>query len=284
MSVTTGKLLSKMDVADQESLAKHIGAQRSRQATINFATFAKAVVERHEGITNTIYTNGEKELIENTGSLGLKTIFDVGANIGNWTKLAHAAHAQAQIHAFEIVPETFKTLQSKTSELSDRVTLNDFGLSDVDGTVDVCVDPSSSVLSSMLDFAETAVTPGAVEKVPCQVKRGEAYCQEAGIDEVDFLKIDVEGAEHQVIAGFMPMIEARKVRLLQFEYNRGAIISHFLLRDFYQLLEPLGYSLGKLYPDGVQFHDYTLAHEDFHGPNYVACLKDDTDMRQAISV
>lgn len=276
--------MDKLGIDDQESLAKHIGSQRTKPANKSFATFAKAVAGHYDGITNTLWTNGEKELIENTGSLGLKTVFDVGANIGNWTKLAYDAHPSADIHSFEIVPDTFKILTEKCSDLGDRVHRNDFGLSDENGVVGVSVDPSSSVLASMLDFSSEAVSPGKLEIVDCQVKRGADYCQEHGIEMLDFLKIDVEGAEQQVIEGFMPMVKAKKIRLLQFEYNRGAIISHFLLRDFYELLKPHGYKLGKLFPEGVQFHDYTLAHEDFQGPNYVACLIDDEAMQKAVSV
>lgn len=284
VSLATGKLVSQMSVEEMESLAMHIGTQRTKPDNKSFSTFAKAVTRYYDGITNTLWTNGEKELIENTASLGLNTIFDVGANIGNWTRLAYDAHPKAAIHSFEIVPDTFNVLTEKTSDLASRVHLNDFGLSNDDGVVPVSVDPSSNVLASMLDFEGNAASPGKLEKVDCQVKRGADYCAKQGIEMLDFLKIDVEGAEQQVIEGFLPMIKDKKIRLLQFEYNRGAIISHFLLRDFYELLAPLGYKLGRLFPEGVQFHDYTLAHEDFQGPNYVACLEDDEAMQTAISV
>jgi hypothetical protein len=44
------------------------------------------------------------------------------------------------------------------------------------------------------------------------------------------------------------------------------------LIDFYKLLAPLGYTLGKLTPDGVDFKTYGLLDEDFKGPNYLAVL------------
>jgi len=39
------------------------------------------------------------------------------------------------------------------------------------------------------------------------------------------------------------------------------------------LLEPLGFKIGKLYPNYVDFKDYSTADEDFLGPNFVAVQK-----------
>ena len=83
--------------------------------------------------------------------------------------------------------------------------------------------------------------------------------------------------------GFEPMISEKRIRLIQFEYNRGAIIGDFLLKHAYQFFRPRGYRLGKLTPGGVQFHDYELAHEDFLGPNYIACRDDDAELIRHIS-
>jgi hypothetical protein len=43
-----------------------------------------------------------------------------------------------------------------------------------------------------------------------------------------------------------------------------------MLIDSYNFLEPLGFKLGKLKQDSIEFHDYTLIDEDFKGPEYVA--------------
>ncbi len=282
LSLASGKLLTGMSVGDREAMAHHIAHQRSRSDVTAFASFAKEVVAHYHGISNTLWTNGEKVLIDRLGPLSFKMIFDAGANEGKWSKLAYEAHAEAAIHAFEIVPDTFAIMKDNIGALSDRVTLNSMGLADAAGSVSVRVDPNSTVLSSMLP-ADTSEGDTTVT-IDCKVSSGAAYCQQHGIDRIDFLKIDVEGAEEKVIKGFEPLIKAKKIRLVQFEYNRGAIVSGFLLRDFYRYFEPKGYVLGKLFPDGVQFHDYTFAHEDFRGPNYVACLADETKIIDAISL
>lgn len=45
--------------------------------------------------------------------------------------------------------------------------------------------------------------------------RGDAYCQQHGIDRIDLPKIDVEGAEHLVMDGFGDMLS--KVGVIQWE-------------------------------------------------------------------
>jgi hypothetical protein len=105
--------------------------------------------------------------------------------------------------------------------------------------------------------------------------RGDSFLQREGIAEVDFLKLDVEGAEHLVLKGLEDRLQQRSIRFIQFEYGRVNILTHFLLRDFYQLLTGYGYVVGKIFPDYVDFREYELGDEDFIGPNYLACRAGD---------
>jgi hypothetical protein len=105
--------------------------------------------------------------------------------------------------------------------------------------------------------------------------RGDEFLMREGVGEVDFLKLDVEGAEHLVLKGLADHLRQRSIRLIQFEYGRVNILTHFLLRDFYQLLAGYGYVTGKIYPNYVDFREYSLSDEDFMGPNYLACRAGD---------
>lgn len=236
----------------------------------------------YDGIVNTQSTNGEAWLIERTAPMKFSLAFDVGANVGVWTNCFAKFHPESSIHCFEIVPSTFSILKQKTAHLGQRVILNSFGLSDANGHVDVFVDPTSNVLSRVYDFGGTGSAASRMEE--CEIRIGDEYLIDKKLGFIDFLKIDVEGAESKVLAGFTDALKSRQVRLVQFEYNRGAIMSHFLLRDFYNFFTSFGYRVGKLYPEGVKFLDYRLEHEDFMGPNYVACLKDDQELIKLISI
>lgn len=118
----------------------------------------------------------------------------------------------------------------------------------------------------------------------CEVIVGAEYAKKHGLKTIDFMKVDTEGAESTVLKGFEPLLDKQQVRLVLFEYNRGALMSRFLLADFYDFFTSKGYVLGKLTPNGVIFRDYDFAHEDFNGPNYVACLKSEKELIEAISL
>lgn len=206
----------------------------------------------------------------------LDVVFDVGANRGNWSALVLSSAPEARIHAFEIVPDVHADLAAANG---DRCIVNDFGLSDKEEEIDVIFSASEDTRSRMIidermdkDF----------KTVKCSVKVGDEYCIERGVEAIDLLKIDVEGAEHRVLFGFKGMIERGKVACIQFEYNHARLHSRFLLSDFYAFLQH-EYEIGRLSPQGVVFKDYELTDEDFCGPNYVAVRKDRPDLISAVA-
>jgi FkbM family methyltransferase len=185
----------------------------------------------------------------------------------------------ATIHSFEPAPATFQALRSNVASISNRVLLNETGLSDVEGEVDIYFDSGKSTVAGMYSGGDDNST----ERIRCRFTTGDHYCQERNIEAIDFLKIDTEGADHQVLAGFGEMLRSRSVRCVQFEFGHWALVSRFLLADFYRSLEGDGYIVGRLYPDGVEFGGYELRREDFRLANYVAVLESDTELRSLLS-
>lgn len=270
--------LSLLEDRDITSLGGTFGRSLSTEEKVKFPRFTAAAENIYKNVSNELDKNGERWLIEKTGSLNFKTVFDVGANIGKWSNIVLSSHPNANVHCFEIVDSTFAQLKDNIGH-SDKVTLNNFGLSDTDTDIEVFVSPENHHVSSTLNFGYG----GNMESKMAQVKIGENYAKDNKIDHIDLLKIDVEGAEKSVMDGFSTYIRENKIRLIQFEYNEGAIISHNLLYDFYKMLEGAGYTLGRLGADGVVFQQYSFHLEDFNGPNYVACLKDDRELIELLS-
>ena len=59
-----------------------------------------------------------------------------------------------------------------------------------------------------------------IEEVAARIATGDQYIFEHGIDMVDFLKIDVEGAEWDVLEGFANAFTAKKVQMVRFNTVR----------------------------------------------------------------
>jgi hypothetical protein len=75
-----------------------------------------------------------------------------------------------------------------------------------------------------------------------------------------------------VLRGARKLFAGQHIMAAQFEYNHRWIAARSFLRDAFELLTPLGYRLGKLTPDGVEFYPgWDAELETFVEGNYVAC-------------
>ena len=274
-----GRVLGIVKPYDVENLARLAGRRRQNTEFQRLLFFAKTFVSEFEGMNYSISENGEKQILQALSELDVRTIFDVGANVGNWSRIAFDAHPNAQIHAFEIVGETRNYLSENLRDARSRISIEECGLSDADGELDVFYAGGGSATSSIY-----APQLGGEMPQRCKVKKGDTFCRDQRIERIDFLKLDVEGAEARVLRGFEGMFARKAIRVCQFEYNRGAIVSRFLLCDFYEFFARFGYIVGKLYPEGVLFRPYSLELEDFSGPNYIACHKDDQPVLERIRI
>jgi FkbM family methyltransferase len=208
------------------------------------------------------------------------TIFDVGANHGDWAIFAKKTLPNSTIHCFEIVPQTFSILSEKLGAY-EGILSNNIGLSDQAQEIQVTCfsgeDSGSSIQALPWGIDSEAVT--------CRVIPGDQYCREKGIDGIDFLKVDTEGHELSVLKGLNDLLKSGKIALIQFEYGLTYIPSRVTLGDVYNLLSPYGYEIGRLYPKGVEFKQYDLFHdENFKLGNYVAVHQSAQELLQKISL
>lgn len=231
--------------------------------------------------------NGETELLRRLAPFRPRTVLDVGANRGEWATRAATLLPEATIHAFEICPDTARELTNALEPFAERVIVNAFGLGDAPGTMTVSTFANSTV-NTIIPLGEADhglrlhAAQGRASTIEAMVDTGDRYVARAGLDRIDLLKIDVEGAEGHVLRGFSKTLVGSGIEVIQVEYNQCAIWSHFLLRDLYEMLVPLGFALGRLGPGGVAFSDYTAENEDFCGPNYVAVHRRRDDIIAAL--
>jgi FkbM family methyltransferase len=250
----------------QDRVIHHLAKNRKRAPLRLLYRVASKLIRGCENCSYDSRLNGEEVLLRKLRESGLRTFFDVGANRGDWSLMVRHFFPGSSIHCFEIAPAMYEVLESALKPLQPPATLNRFGLSDHNGAVTVNFCAENDGLSTMLDPS----IEGHFVEVKATVETGDSYVKRNAISQIDFLKLDVEGAESFVLNGFFDTLKSQAIRIIQFEYGKASIISGFLLKDFYQLLEPLGYAIGKLYPDGVDFMQYSTDLENFIGPNFVA--------------
>jgi hypothetical protein len=102
-----------------------------------------------------------------------------------------------------------------------------------------------------------------------------------GIAAIDFLKIDVEGAEARVLNGFSRRLASQDVHCVQFEYGAFSVQTKVLLGDYYAMLAD-SYWIGKIYPNYVEFKEYDWTMEDFRFSNYCCVSRLRSDLRDLL--
>mgnify|MGYP000717839910 CR=1 FL=1 len=135
--------------------------------------------------------------------LELSTILDIGANIGTVTAALARRYPRARIFAFEPLPENFVLLKYNTAALANVVALP-FGL----GARTRCRSYTRS--DDPWNFGGggfhggCGIPPRGLELLPV-VSVAEALAA-LGIQAVDLIKVDTEGAEHEILTSFPPSV------------------------------------------------------------------------------
>ncbi len=218
--------------------------------------------------------NGEYWLIDALAKFNFSCIFDVGANIGDWTERASAAFPSATIHAFEVAPHTADLLALRFKG-NDRIVVNRFGLSNTTRTDQLEFHPNQSDVSTLAKLKHSI---WASEAKFLDVDLVAARDYSTRFCRVDFAKVDCEGHDYQVLMGFGSDIT--KVKVLQFEVNEFSFFQGITLQDFYDLLD--GFNVGRLTPVGVVFKSSAQEEDAIFPGNYVAVASDRQDIIAAV--
>jgi FkbM family methyltransferase len=164
-------------------------------------------------------------------------VFDCGANIGLATLFFKWVYPECEIHAFEPDPDTFRALQDNVARngLTD-VHLFNVALTGSRGRLELFV-PGGSAGSPL-----TSTLSGRnLESVRRVVVDGVPLSSHIGAREIDFLKMDVEGAEEPVLRELANTGKLRSIKELAVEYHhniKGIVGS---CGSFLQLLYDCGY-------------------------------------------
>src|SRR5437867_8389154 len=149
-------------------------------------------------------------------------VADVGANIGWYSTLcARAVGDQGHVYAFEPVPSTRARLEENIglNDMQSRVTVVPKAVAARPGTATIHLfDNQSHALASLSRLGSSAFTA-----VPVEVTSLDEFVAVTGIDSIDFVKCDVEGAELDVLNGAASLVAGRAAPLILIELNGGTL-------------------------------------------------------------
>jgi len=232
---------------------------------------ATEYIKSYNNLDYDIETNGEIHILDCLTRVDIRTVFDVGANEGAYTRACISRFKNAEIHAFEIAPPTYEKLARNLALARGK--LNNFGLSNSEGVIDFNYSQDDDGKSSLLGGGDI-INKSLFSTMTANVTTGDRYCQDNAIQSIDLLKIDVEGAEHLVLEGFTDSFKRGIISAVQFEFGMINIYTKFLLKDYWHFFSQYGFVMGPVMQKGVDFRDYNPRDENFQGPpNFFAVHK-----------
>lgn len=165
--------------------------------------------------------------------------FDIGGNFGWYTVLlSQLTGTKGHIHTFEPIPQTFEILKSNVNlNQLTNVTLNQLALDEQIGAEKLFL-PDIGVSGSfkLHDYAK------AYETIESPTSSLDSYCSRNKIDNISFIKADIEGAEWRVLKGGVETLrEYRPVLLVEIQESSTKLFGYQPM-ELFKWLKQLGYS------------------------------------------
>jgi FkbM family methyltransferase len=149
-------------------------------------------------------------------------IFDLGANVGYYALLAASKVGnQGKVYSFEPSKDNYaKLLENVKLNHFSNIVLNQLAVSDQKG--ETFLYSNSRENDGMKSFVKHFFDHSRMQKV--QITSLDDYVQENGIQRVDFIKCDIEGAEILAFKGGKQLLTSSEAPHLLFEVNAPSLI------------------------------------------------------------
>jgi len=194
--------------------------------------------------------SGEKLVLKRISKkYSINTIFDVGAHRGNYAKMLCEIFPESSIYCFEPNPQTFAELNSKIN--SQFVSKYNFGFSEKAGEELLYDfnDRNGTAFASLHKKIFTDIYKRDIKTFSVQLEVLDAFLEKNKIETIDFLKIDTEGNDFNVLLGAKNALKNKAIKIIQFEFNETYIYSGAFIKDFKNLFKD--YNLYRILTHGI---------------------------------
>jgi FkbM family methyltransferase len=196
----------------------------------------------------------------------MEIIFDIGANVGQSTERFNAYFPSAAIWSFEPASEFYSELSNRFSNITS-IRCERLAVGATEGEVELALTtwPTMNHVATQSEKLPSPIAVKGLEKVAMTTL--DKYCSRNNIPRIDFLKIDTEGFDLEVLRGTTSLISRGLISFIQCECsvtpdNRY----HCSLETIRHFLEHLGHRLFGFYD---QAEDWTTGAPNLRRVNAV---------------
>ena len=253
----------------------------SKKIFISFHYLLMHISQRSLGYKNfgNFSKTGEKNFLKKIKKYGIKTSIDIGANKGDYSKEI-ITNTNSFVIAFEPMKKSFLKLKKFEKKFSNKIKCYNIALSDKNGENIIYFQNQNSELASfeknvkyLSYIARQSIKSKKIKvlKLDTFVKK-ESKLFKKGID---FIKIDTEGYDYEVLMGSLKTINKFKPKFIQFEMNW-----HYLFKgiNIYKIcLKLQNYYPYRLLPYNSGLIQVDQRHPNnniFHLSNFIMIRKD----------
>lgn len=181
--------------------------------------------------------------LENEQPEVIRTILDIGANVGTIAIRLAESFPKATIFAFEPVRSTFEQLVTNTRDFS-QIKCFHSAVGSREGSAEVFL-RGNSQLHSLTPGVNISIGLGNETVAVTTISR---FVQELSLESIDILKSDTEGFEMEVLMGAEPILDSHRLRYVVAEVGfREDDLRHTMLSGVLEYLNAKGFNFNGLY-------------------------------------
>ena len=167
------------------------------------------------------------------------TVLDIGGNIGYYVLLEHKCIGNnGKIIAIEPSPDNFKILEDNLAlQNISNVQAYNIAAGDKDGQLNFLIYKDASNSCMVIPEGQEERWPGDKIKVP--VRKMDQFINELKLEQIDFVRMDVEGYELHIIKGMKESLSKFKPKI-HIEVHKN-ILGKENVKKFFQVFKELGY-------------------------------------------
>ena len=175
----------------------------------------------------------------------VRTVLDVGANVGqSCTKFA-TAFPNCTVHSFEPFTESYDRLAEVARSSNGRIRSYQLACGDRESTIQAHYDPAAGSQLQRIDSATSSMPDQTSQTI--NVVTLDRWCAENRIESIDILKTDTEGYDAKVLMGAERLLSEGRVKCVVSEVGFLGDNHHSPIDTIYPFLAARGFGMAGIF-------------------------------------
>jgi len=167
--------------------------------------------------------------------------FDIGCNAGSFVRFIENCNKSFSLHCFEPHP----ILSKKTKEIYPDIIMNNFCLGEENKDIVINIPEFSVGISSIINRPVFKSLNQKIFTHETKMMTLDSYCELTNINQIDFVKIDVEGYEKNILVGCQKSLQNKIIKAGMFEIGETLKDAGTTEEEIENMLYNYGYKVDK---------------------------------------